>query len=61
MTVLWKSMPAQLDPQIACPHTVDNVKSIGGVKGKKINQIVVGSCTNGRLDDIEIVARTLEG
>ena len=50
-----------LEPQIACPHTVDNVKSIGDVKGKKINQIVVGSCTNGRLDDIEIVARTLKG
>jgi len=50
-----------LDPQIACPHTVDNVKSIDGIKGKKINQIVVGSCTNGRLDDIEIVARTLKG
>lgn len=50
-----------LDPQIACPHTVDNVKSIAGIKGKKINQIVVGSCTNGRLDDIEIVAKTLKG
>jgi len=50
-----------LDPQIACPHTVDNVKPIAGIKGKKINQIVVGSCTNGRLDDIEIVARTLKG
>jgi len=50
-----------LDPQIACPHTVDNVKSITGIKGKKINQIVVGSCTNGRLDDIEIVAKTLKG
>jgi 3-isopropylmalate/(R)-2-methylmalate dehydratase large subunit len=50
-----------LDPQIACPHTVDNVKSIATIKGKKINQIVVGSCTNGRLDDIEIVARTLKG
>jgi 3-isopropylmalate/(R)-2-methylmalate dehydratase large subunit len=52
---------AQLGPQIACPHTVDNVKPIDGIKGKKINQIVVGSCTNGRLDDIEIVARTLRG
>jgi 3-isopropylmalate/(R)-2-methylmalate dehydratase large subunit len=52
---------ARLDPQIACPHTVDNVKSIDGIKGKKINQVVVGSCTNGRLDDIEIVARTLKG
>jgi 3-isopropylmalate/(R)-2-methylmalate dehydratase large subunit len=51
----------KLDPQIACPHTVDNVISIGGIKGKKINQIVVGSCTNGRLDDIEIVAKTLKG
>ena len=52
---------SKLDPQIACPHTVDNVISIGGIKGKKINQIVVGSCTNGRLDDIEIVARILKG
>jgi len=51
----------RLGPQIACPHTVDNVKSIDEIKGKKINQIVVGSCTNGRLDDIEIVARTLKG
>ena len=51
----------QLEPQIACPHTVDNVMPIGGIKGKKINQIVVGSCTNGRLDDIEIVAKTLKG
>jgi 3-isopropylmalate/(R)-2-methylmalate dehydratase large subunit len=52
---------ALLDPQIACPHTVDNVKSIEEIKGKKINQVVVGSCTNGRLDDIEIVAKTLKG
>jgi 3-isopropylmalate/(R)-2-methylmalate dehydratase large subunit len=51
----------QLDPQIACPHTVDNVKPVGEVKGRKIDQIVVGSCTSGRLDDIEIVAKTLKG
>jgi len=50
-----------LEPQIACPHTVDNVSPIAGIKGKKINQVVVGSCTNGRLDDIEIVAKTLKG
>jgi 3-isopropylmalate/(R)-2-methylmalate dehydratase large subunit len=52
---------AQLEPQIACPHTVDNVKPIGAVTGQMVNQVVVGSCTNGRLDDIEIVARTLKG
>ena len=51
----------RLEPQIACPHTVDNVKPIGAVEGKRIDQIVVGSCTNGRLDDIEIAARTLKG
>jgi homoaconitate hydratase family protein len=51
----------QLAPQIACPHTVDNVKSVEVVAGKQVNQIVIGSCTNGRLDDIEIAARILKG
>ena len=52
---------SKLEPQIACPHTVDNVKPVAEVEGKKINQIVIGSCTNGRLDDIEIVAKILQG
>ena len=52
---------SKLDPQIACPHTVDNVKPIQEVRGKKIHQIVIGSCTNGRLDDLEIAASILRG
>lgn len=52
---------SELSPQVACPHSVDNVKSVNEVEGIKINQIVVGSCTNGRLDDIETVAKILEG
>jgi 3-isopropylmalate/(R)-2-methylmalate dehydratase large subunit len=52
---------SKLEPQIACPHTVDNVKPISDVKGTKIDQIVIGSCTNGRLDDIEIAANILKG
>ncbi len=52
---------AKLEPQIACPHTVDNVKPLGAVAGKKVHQIVVGSCTNGRLDDLEVAARILKG
>ena len=52
---------ATLGPQIACPHAVDNVKPIGDVKGTKVHQIVVGSCTNGRLDDLEVAARILKG
>ena len=52
---------SKLQPQIACPHTVDNVKSIDQVAGKKVNQIVIGSCTNGRLDDLAVAARILKG
>jgi len=52
---------AKLEPQIACPHTVDNVKPIGAVAGTKVHQIVIGSCTNGRLDDLEVAARILKG
>jgi 3-isopropylmalate/(R)-2-methylmalate dehydratase large subunit len=50
---------SQLEPQVACPHTVDNVWPIGAVEGTPINQIVVGSCTNGRLDDLAVVAEIL--
>jgi 3-isopropylmalate/(R)-2-methylmalate dehydratase large subunit len=50
-----------LEPQIACPHTVDNVKTVDKVQGTKVNQVVIGSCTNGRLDDLEIAAKILRG
>lgn len=52
---------SKLAPQIACPHTVDNVKSIDQVEGKPIQQIVIGSCTNGRLDDLATAAKILKG
>jgi 3-isopropylmalate/(R)-2-methylmalate dehydratase large subunit len=52
---------ATLAPQVACPHTVDNVKPVDAVAGTPVQQIVIGSCTNGRLDDIEVAARTLAG
>jgi 3-isopropylmalate/(R)-2-methylmalate dehydratase large subunit len=52
---------SQLAPQVACPHTVDNVKPVGEVAGKPIQQVVIGSCTNGRLDDLEIAARIIKG
>ncbi len=52
---------ATLAPQIACPHTVDNVKPIEAVLGTKVHQIVIGSCTNGRLDDIAAAATILKG
>jgi 3-isopropylmalate/(R)-2-methylmalate dehydratase large subunit len=52
---------SRLEPQVACPHTVDNVRAIQQVEGTRIHQIVIGSCTNGRLDDLEVVANILKG
>jgi 3-isopropylmalate/(R)-2-methylmalate dehydratase large subunit len=52
---------SKLVPQVACPHTVDNVKPVSDVKNVKVNQVVIGSCTNGRLDDLESAARILKG
>jgi 3-isopropylmalate/(R)-2-methylmalate dehydratase large subunit len=50
-----------LEPQVACPHTVDNVKPIDRVVGTNVNQVVIGSCTNGRLDDLQVAARIIRG
>jgi 3-isopropylmalate/(R)-2-methylmalate dehydratase large subunit len=50
-----------LSPQIACPHTVDNVRPVDAVAGTSVQQIVIGSCTNGRLDDIAVAAKILAG
>ncbi len=52
---------SELTPQIACPHSVDNVKSIEDVEGKEINQAMLGSCTNGRIEDLRIAAKILKG
>ena len=48
-------------PVIACPHHVDNVKGLSEVAGTKVDQALIGTCTNGRLDDLEIAAEILDG
>ena len=50
-----------LAPQVACPHTVDNVRPVGEVEGTIVQQVVIGSCTNGRLDDLKVAAGILRG
>ena len=50
-----------LEPTVARPHTVDNVALVRELKGTKIQQVLIGTCTNGRLDDLEIAAGILKG
>ena len=50
-----------LEPQIACPPDVDHVVPLGEVAGLKIDQIFLGTCSNGRIDDLAIAAEMLRG
>ncbi len=52
---------SELEPQVAFPHTVDNVRPLQEAVGLPIDQVMIGSCTNGRLEDIEIAAQILRG
>lgn len=51
---------SKIKPQVAKPHTVDNVSPIDKVKGKKIDEAFLGTCTNGRLEDLSIAASILK-
>ena len=46
---------------VACPHTVDNTCDVKDLKDIKVNQVFVGTCTNGRIEDLRIVAEILKG
>ena len=50
-----------LEPQVACPHSVDNVKPVGKMAGTKIHQAYLGSCSNGRIEDFKIAAEIIKG
>jgi len=52
---------SNLQPQIACPHSPDNVKNVKEMAGTKIDQVFIGSCTNGRFEDLKIAAEVLNG
>jgi len=49
------------EPQVACPHQVDRVKPLSALGEVPVHQAVLGSCTNGRLEDLEIAARIVAG
>jgi len=50
-----------LEPMVACPHTVDNVVPLSQVAGIPVQQAFLGTCTNGRLEDLALATRLLKG
>lgn len=51
----------EMEPQIACPSQVDNVKPVSEIGNVPIDQAFIGSCTNGRLEDLQIAAKVMKG
>ena len=49
-----------MEPQVSCPHSVDNVKPVSEIDGVEVDQAFIGSCTNGRLEDLQLAAKLLE-
>jgi len=52
---------AELEPMVSFPHWVDNAFPVGKAKGIKIQQVFIGTCTNGRLEDLAVAANILQG
>lgn len=52
---------SDLEPQVAVPHQVDNIKPVTEIEGTEVNQAFIGSCTNGRLEDLQSAAQILKG
>jgi len=50
-----------LEPQVACPHLPSNTKPVSKLKDVKLDQVVIGSCTNGRITDLRVAAKILKG
>jgi 3-isopropylmalate/(R)-2-methylmalate dehydratase large subunit len=52
---------ADLEPYVACPHSVDNVVPLSSIAGTRVDQAFIGTCTNGRLEDLAAAAAVLQG
>ena len=51
---------SKLEPTVSCPHTVDNTKLAKDLKNIKVNQVFIGTCTNGRIEDLRVAAAILK-
>ena len=52
---------SNMEPQVSCPHLPENTKPVSEVKDVTVNQVVIGSCTNGRISDMRDAAEVLKG
>jgi methanogen homoaconitase large subunit len=52
---------SDLEPQVAVPYRVDNVRPVSELDGLEVDQVFIGTCTNGRLEDLSVAARILKG
>ncbi|MEA3386622.1 MAG: 3-isopropylmalate dehydratase large subunit [Thermodesulfobacteriota bacterium] len=52
---------SEIEPQVACPHLPENTKGISEVENVPLDQVVIGSCTNGRLEDLALAADVISG
>lgn len=52
---------SKMEPQVAAPHLPSNVKPVSALSGVKIDQVIIGSCTNGRLEDLRLAASVIKG
>ncbi|MDI7260741.1 MAG: 3-isopropylmalate dehydratase large subunit [Thermodesulfobacteriota bacterium] len=57
----WELDLSQVEPTVACPHLVENIKAVKEVGDVRVAQEFIGTCTNGGLEDIQIAARILKG
>ena len=58
---VYKFDISEVEPQLAVPHNVDNARNISDVESVNVDQVFIGSCTGGRIEDIEVAAQILRG